>query len=49
VDTYLNVLIAQRTYYAAQQTLVTTRLARSLNLVILYGVLGGGLDATTGG
>jgi multidrug efflux system outer membrane protein len=44
-DTYLNVLIAQRGYYAAQQTLVTTRLARSLNLVTLYSVLGGGLDA----
>jgi outer membrane protein, multidrug efflux system len=44
-DTYLNVLIAQRTYYAAQQTLVTTRLARSTNLVTLYGALGGGLDA----
>ncbi len=44
-DTYLNVLIAQRSYYAAQQTLVTTRLARSLNLVTLYDVLGGGLDA----
>ena len=43
-DTYLNVLIAQRTYYAAQQTLVTTRLARSTNLVTLYGALGGGLD-----
>ncbi|HEY5288427.1 MAG TPA: efflux transporter outer membrane subunit [Caulobacteraceae bacterium] len=49
VDTYLNVLIAQRTYYAAQQTLVTTRLAKSLNLVTLYGVLGGGLDATRPG
>jgi len=42
-DTYLNVLIAQRAYYAAQQTLVTTRLTRSLNLVTLYGALGGGL------
>ncbi|HEY5290144.1 MAG TPA: TolC family protein, partial [Caulobacteraceae bacterium] len=49
VDTYLNVLIAQRTYYAAQQTLVTTRLARSLNLVTLYGVLGGGLDTPAEG
>ncbi|MGH7023161.1 MAG: efflux transporter outer membrane subunit [Caulobacteraceae bacterium] len=48
-DTYLNVLIAQRSYYAAQQTLVTTRLARSLNLVTLYGVLGGGLDAPAQG
>jgi multidrug efflux system outer membrane protein len=44
-DTYLNVLIAQRSYYAAQQTLVGARLAKSLNLVTLYGVLGGGLDA----
>jgi len=44
-DTYLNVLIAQRSYYGAQQTLVSTRLARSLNLVTLYGALGGGLDA----
>ena len=48
-DTYLNVLIAQRGYYAAQQTLVTTRLARSLNLVTLYDVLGGGLDAPANG
>jgi multidrug efflux system outer membrane protein len=44
-DTYLNVLVAQRGYYAARQTLTTTRLARQLNLVTLYGVLGGGLDA----
>jgi multidrug efflux system outer membrane protein len=43
-DTYLNVLIAQRTYYAARQTLVTAGLNKSLNLVTLYGVLGGGLD-----
>jgi len=50
-DTYLNVLIAQRTYYAAQTTLVGTALAKSLNLVTLYGVLGGGLDTPrpTGG
>jgi multidrug efflux system outer membrane protein len=43
-DTYLNVLIAQRTYFVAQQTLVSARLAKSLNLVTLYDVLGGGLD-----
>jgi multidrug efflux system outer membrane protein len=43
-DTYLNVLIAQRSLYAAQQTLVGTRLAKSTNLVTLYGALGGGLD-----
>jgi multidrug efflux system outer membrane protein len=45
-DAYLNVLIAQRTYYAAQTTLVGTAFAKSLNLVTLYGVLGGGLDTT---
>ncbi|MGA2951370.1 MAG: efflux transporter outer membrane subunit [Caulobacteraceae bacterium] len=44
-DTYLNVLIAQRAYYAAQQTLVASELAKADNLVTLYAVLGGGLDA----
>ena len=50
-DTYLNVLIAQRAYYAAQQTLVASQLAKADNLVTLYSVLGGGLDApaATGG
>jgi multidrug efflux system outer membrane protein len=43
-DTYLNVLIAQRTLYAAQQTLVTSRLARAINLVGVYSAFGGGLD-----
>ena len=43
-DTYLNLLIAQRTYYAARQTLVTTQLARQNNLVTLYAALGGGLN-----
>ena len=43
-DTYLNVLIARRTLYAAQQTLVAARLARTANLVTLYASLGGGLD-----
>ena len=42
-DTYLNVLIARRTLYAAQQTLVTARLAKATNLVNLYTDLGGGL------
>jgi multidrug efflux system outer membrane protein len=41
-DTYLNALLAQRTLYAAQQGLITTRLARSNNAVTLYKVLGGG-------
>ncbi|QUD89402.1 efflux transporter outer membrane subunit [Phenylobacterium montanum] len=43
-DTYLNVLVAQRTYYGAEQTLVATELARSTNLVALYTSLGGGLN-----
>jgi multidrug efflux system outer membrane protein len=44
IDTYLDVLIAQRTDYAARQTLVTTELAEATNLVTLYTALGGGLD-----
>ncbi|HEX4199163.1 MAG TPA: efflux transporter outer membrane subunit [Caulobacteraceae bacterium] len=46
-DTYLNVLIAQRSLYAAQQTLVAAQLAKSTNLVTLYAALGGGLNAPT--
>jgi multidrug efflux system outer membrane protein len=42
-DTYLNVLTAQRTLYAAQQALDNTRLIRSTNLVSLYQALGGGV------
>ena len=48
-DTFLNVLIAQRAYYAAQQTLVTTQQTEATNLVALYTALGGGLDATANG
>ena len=44
-DTYLNVLIAQRTLYTARQTLVASQLAKSVNLVTLYTVLGGGLNS----
>ena len=44
-DSYLQVLDAQRNYYAAQQTLLTTRLAESSNLISLYEVLGGGAQA----
>jgi len=47
-DTYLNTLIAQRSLYAAQQTLVASQLARSVNLVTLYSALGGGLDTPAG-
>ena len=43
-DTYLNVLTAQRTLYAAQQALASTRLIRSTNLVSLYQALGGGVQ-----
>ncbi len=42
VDSYLQVLDAQRALYGAQQNLITTRLTRISNLVTLYKVLGGG-------
>lgn len=42
IDSYLPVLDAQRQLYAAQQSLVTLRLARDANLVTLYKTLGGG-------
>jgi outer membrane protein, multidrug efflux system len=42
IDSYLSVLVAQRSLYAAQQRLVDIRLARLSNLVVLYKVLGGG-------
>jgi multidrug efflux system outer membrane protein len=47
-DTYLNVLIAQRTLYAARQTLVASQLAKQTNLVTLYAALGGGLNSSHG-
>ena len=42
IDGYLNVLVAQRAMYNAQEGLVYVRLARRANLVTLYKVLGGG-------
>jgi multidrug efflux system outer membrane protein len=42
VDSYLDVLDAQRSWYGARQTLIATRLARLTNGVTLYKVLGGG-------
>jgi multidrug efflux system outer membrane protein len=48
-DTFLNALIAQRAFYAAQQALVTTRQTEAVNLVALYTALGGGLDAPAKG
>jgi multidrug efflux system outer membrane protein len=41
---YLDVLVAERTLFAAQQTLATTRLLKASNLVSLYQALGGGLS-----
>jgi multidrug efflux system outer membrane protein len=41
-DSYLQVLDAQRSLYAAQQNLIGTQLTRVSNLVTLYKVLGGG-------
>lgn len=43
VDPFLTTLDAQRTFYAAQQNLVQTRLDAAANLVELYRALGGGL------
>lgn len=42
VDTYLNALIAQRTYYTAQQTLLAVQLEERINRITLYRALGGG-------
>jgi len=41
IDTFLSSLDAQRSLYAAQQSLVQTRLIRATNLVTLYRALGG--------
>lgn len=41
VSSYLEVLDAQRTLYAAQQNWITTRLARQSNVITLYKALGG--------
>lgn len=42
VDSYLSVLDAQRTLYAARQTQLSAQLARATNRVELYRALGGG-------
>ena len=41
IDSYLDSLVAQRSYYSAQQTLINTELVRASNLVTLYRTLGG--------
>jgi multidrug efflux system outer membrane protein len=42
VDSYLGLLDAQRTLYAAELDLIGVRLADAANRVTLYKVLGGG-------
>jgi len=44
IDTFLTVLDAQRSFYAAQQVLIATRLINLANQVRLYAVLGGGAN-----
>jgi len=48
VDTYLSVLTAQNALYAAQQSLIATRLAQLTNRIDLYRFLGGGWLARSG-
>lgn len=45
IDSYLSVIDAQRSLYAAQQGLVSYRLAKLTNQARLYAVLGGGDDS----
>jgi multidrug efflux system outer membrane protein len=47
IDPFLTVLDAQRSYYAAQQTLVATKLTAAQNIVDTYQAIGG--DALLGG
>lgn len=51
IDTFLQSLVAQRSLYTAQRSLVTTRLTGATNLVTLYRALGGDatLDVTPSG
>ena len=44
IDSYLGVLDSQRSLYAAQQGLISIRLARLINQVKLYALVGGGGD-----
>jgi multidrug efflux system outer membrane protein len=41
IDPFLTVLDAQRSYYAAQQTLVQTKLTAAQNIITLYQAIGG--------
>jgi len=46
-DSFLDVLVSQRSDYSAQQGLIATRLAEQTNRVNLYGALGGGWHEQT--
>lgn len=46
LDNYLGVLDAQRALFTAQQNLVSVRLARAINQIRLFAVLGGGAEQT---
>jgi len=43
IDSYLAVLVAQRSQFAGQQALINVRFAEQANLVTLYKALGGGV------
>ena len=45
IDNFLSVIDAQRSLYAAQLRLISLRLDRFTNQVVLYAALGGGLDS----
>jgi len=47
LDSYLDVLVTQRSYYTAGQNLITLQLAEQANRITLYRVLGGGWRETT--
>lgn len=44
VDSYLSMLVYQRSFYSARLALTSTQLLRQTNLVTLYKVLGGGVS-----
>jgi multidrug efflux system outer membrane protein len=41
IDPFLTVLVAQRSYYSAQQAMVQTKLTAAQNLVTTYQTIGG--------
>lgn len=49
IDSYLTALVAQRSMYSAQQTLISLRLTEQSNRITLYKVLGGGWEEQSAG